>query len=51
MQTRYAVDPFFRRLFLLAIMLIGLYLLYLMMPVIMPFLCAFILAFLFNPLV
>lgn len=51
MQTHYTIDPFFRRLFLVAIMVIGLYLLYLMMPVIMPFLCAFILAYLFNPLV
>lgn len=45
------VDPFFRRLFIVVAMVIGLGLLYLLIPVIVPFLCAFILAYLFNPVV
>lgn len=45
------IDPFFRRLFIVATIVIGLILLYLMTPVIIPFLCAFILAYLLNPLV
>ncbi len=45
------IDPFFRRLFIVAAIVIALILLRLMMPVIIPFVVAFILAYLFNPLV
>ena len=45
------IDPFFRRLFIVVAIVIGLILLYAMTPVIVPFLCAFVLAYLFNPLV
>lgn len=45
------IDPFFRRLFIVAAMVVALFLLYLMMPVIIPFIFAFVLAYLFNPLV
>ncbi|WP_435978913.1 AI-2E family transporter [Psychrobacter sp. DM4] len=45
------IDPFFRRLFLVTIIVVSLILLYLLTPVIIPFLVAFILAYLFNPLV
>ncbi|MGP5100076.1 AI-2E family transporter [Psychrobacter celer] len=45
------IDPFFRRLFIVAAMVVALFLLYLMMPVIIPFVFAFVLAYLFNPLV
>ncbi|WP_230655882.1 AI-2E family transporter [Psychrobacter sp. I-STPA10] len=45
------IDPFFRRLFIVTAILISLYLLYLLTPVIIPFLSAFILAYLFNPIV
>lgn len=46
-----SIDPFFRRLFIVVAIIIGLILLYAMSPVIVPFLCAFVLAYLFNPLV
>ncbi|WP_201535625.1 AI-2E family transporter [Psychrobacter ciconiae] len=45
------IDPFFRRLFFVTIIVIALLLLHLMMPVIIPFFFAFVLAYLFNPLV
>ena len=45
------IDPFFRRLFIVAAMVVALFLLYLMMPVIITFVFAFVLAYLFNPLV
>lgn len=45
------IDPFFYRLFFVVVMVLSLYVLYLLAPVILPFLCAFILAYLFNPLV
>ena len=46
-----SIDPFFRRIFIVAAILISLYLIYLLIPVIIPFLSAFILAYLFNPIV
>lgn len=46
-----SIDPFFRRLFIVAVLIIAVVLLYLMMPVILPFIFAFVLAYLFNPLV
>ena len=46
-----AIDPFFRRLFLVSALVLALILLHLMMPVIIPFVIAFVLAYLFNPLV
>lgn len=45
------MDPFFKRLAIVATMVIALYVIYLLTPVILPFVCAFILAYLFNPLV
>lgn len=45
------IDPFFRRLFFVVVIVITLILLHLMMPVIIPFMVAFFLAYLFNPLV
>lgn len=45
------IDPFFRRLFFVAVLIVALVLLHLMMPVIIPFVIAFVLAYLFNPLV
>lgn len=45
------IDPFFRRLFFVTILIVSLVLLHLMMPVIIPFVIAFVLAYLFNPLV
>ena len=45
------MDPFFRRLFIVVAIVIGLILLYAMNPVIVPFVCAFVLAYLFNPIV
>lgn len=45
------IDPFFRRLFFLVIIVIAFILLHLMMPVIIPFVVAFFLAYLFDPLV
>lgn len=50
-MIRQAIDPFFRRLFIVVAIVIALILLHLMMPVIIPFVTAFILAYLFNPLV
>lgn len=50
MTTR-PLDPFFRRLFILTVIVIALTTLYLLIPVIIPFLAAFALAYLFNPLV
>jgi predicted PurR-regulated permease PerM len=46
-----SLDPFFRRLFIVASIVIVLVLLYMMTPVIVPFVFAFVLAYLFNPLV
>lgn len=46
-----SIDPFFRRLFIVVVLVIASILLYLMMPVILPFIFAFVLAYLFNPLV
>ena len=53
MQThyRFSQDPFFKRLFYLAAIVVAGYVLYQLQTVIMPFLVAFILAYLFNPLV
>ncbi|MFB6349051.1 AI-2E family transporter [Moraxella sp. ZJ142] len=45
------LDPFFRRLFILAALSLFLYTLFLMKGVIMPFVAAFILAYFLNPLV
>ncbi len=45
------IDPFFRRLFILAALCLFLYALFLMKTVIAPFLAAFILAYFLNPLV
>lgn len=45
------LDPFFRRLFIVTAMVVAVFLVYLMLPVIVPFLFAFGLAYLFNPLV
>lgn len=45
------VDPFFKRLFVIVAMGIGLWLLYMLFPVIIPFLSAFIIAYLLNPIV
>ena len=45
------IDPFFRRIFIVTAIVISLYLLYLLTPVIIPFLSAFILAYLLNPIV
>ena len=44
-------DPFFKRLFAIVAIGIGLWLIYLLIPVILPFLGAFILAYLLNPIV
>ncbi len=46
-----AIDPFFRRLFIVVAIVIALILLNMMLPVIIPFVVAFTLAYLFNPLV
>lgn len=46
-----SIDPFFRRLFIVVVLIIACILLYLMTPVILPFIFAFVLAYLFNPLV
>lgn len=48
---RFTQDPFFKRLFYLAIMMVTGYVLYKLQTVIMPFVVAFVLAYLFNPLV
>lgn len=45
------IDPFFRRLFILAALCVFLYALFLMKTVIAPFLAAFVLAYFLNPLV
>ncbi|WP_169392936.1 MULTISPECIES: AI-2E family transporter [Psychrobacter] len=45
------IDPFFRRLFFVTVIVLSLLLLHLMTPVIVPFFFAFVLAYLFNPLV
>ncbi|ADG60847.1 AI-2E family transporter [Moraxella catarrhalis] len=45
------IDPFFRRLFILAALCLFLYALFLMKTVITPFVAAFILAYFLNPLV
>lgn len=45
------IDPFFRRLFFVTALVIAFFLLRLMTPVIVPFFFAFVLAYLFNPLV
>ncbi|WP_227538678.1 AI-2E family transporter, partial [Moraxella canis] len=45
------IDPFFRRLFILAALCVFLYALFLMKAVIAPFIAAFILAYFLNPLV
>lgn len=45
------IDPFFKRLFAVITIGIGFWLIYLLMPVILPFLSAFILAYLLNPIV
>lgn len=50
MQTK-VIDPFFRRLFFLVVIVVAFILLHLMMPVIIPFVVAFFLAYLFDPLV
>jgi predicted PurR-regulated permease PerM len=47
----YQIDPFFRRLFILVAIGVFLYILYLLKPIIIPFLSAFILAYAINPLV
>lgn len=46
-----AIDPFFRRLFIVTAIVVVLVLLYTLLPVIVPFVFAFVLAYLFNPLV
>lgn len=45
------IDPFFRRLFIVVSIVLGLYGIYLLLPVLIPFLTAFILAYFFYPLV
>ena len=50
-MTDQSIDPFFRRLFIVVAIVTGLILLYAMTSVIVPFVCAFILAYLLNPLV
>ena len=50
MQTK-PIDPFFRRLFIVVALVLFLWVIYELTPVIIPFVCAFILAYLFNPLV
>lgn len=50
-MNRYHIDPFFRRLFITVGLCLFLYLLYLMRIVITPFVAAFVLAYLLNPLV
>lgn len=49
-MTAQSIDPFFRRLFIVTAIVVGLALLYAMSPVIVPFVFAFVLAYLFNPL-
>lgn len=48
---RFSQDPFFKRLFYLAAIVVAGYVVYQLQTVIMPFVVAFILAYLFNPLV
>ncbi len=48
---RTTTDPFFRRLFVVGILVLACYLIYAMSSVILPFVTAFILAYFFNPLV
>lgn len=50
-MNRQHIDPFFRRLFITVSLCLFLYLLYLMRIVITPFVAAFVLAYLLNPLV
>lgn len=50
-MTQQTFDPFFRRLFILLAMAGFFYALYRMVPIILLFFSAFILAYLFNPLV
>lgn len=45
------IDPFFLRLFILSSLAILLYIIYLLSAVIMPFLVAFVLAYVLNPIV
>ena len=45
------IDPFFRRLFIVSVIIVVLLLLYTLTPVIVPFVFAFVLAYLLNPLV
>ncbi|WP_296405181.1 AI-2E family transporter [Psychrobacter sp.] len=45
------IDPFYKRIFVVVSVALGLWLLYLVFPVIVPFLCAFIIAYLLNPIV
>ncbi len=46
-----SIDPFFRRLIITGSLVLFFWLIYQLIPVIVPFACAFILAYLFNPLV
>ncbi len=48
---RTTTDPFFRRLFVVGLLVLACYLVYAMSSVILPFVTAFILAYFFNPLV
>lgn len=50
-MTARQIDPFFYRVFVLACWVVGLYLLYLLMPVILPFVAAFVFAYMLNPIV
>ncbi|UNU73014.1 AI-2E family transporter [Moraxella nasovis] len=50
-MSSYRIDPFFKRLFILALMAIMLYALFLMRSIIAPFVAAFALAYFLNPLV
>ncbi|MDO5652298.1 MAG: AI-2E family transporter [Moraxella sp.] len=47
----FRLDPFFKRFFILLALLVSCYALYLMKPVIIPFVAAFFLAYLLNPVV
>lgn len=50
-MTARQIDPFFYRVFVLACWAVGLYILYLLMPVILPFVAAFVFAYMLNPIV
>lgn len=50
-MRHYTLDPFFRRMLIILFWVIFLYALYLMRTVLLPFLAAFILAYMLNPLV